>query len=90
MYVDAGADPGLHLEGPNVMGVWDEAPTGIQGRSPGQGVRRTKPPEADIFSLAFTEMFRPFTVWHYFLIKLSHKFRKFRLHGERGSASEPA
>jgi len=80
MYVDAGADPGLHLEGPNVMGVWDEAPTGIQGRSPGQGVRRTKPPEADIFSLAEIN----------FLIKLSHKFRKFRLHGERGSASEPA
>jgi len=29
-----------------MMGVWGLAPSGVQGKAPGQGVRGAKPPEA--------------------------------------------
>src|SRR6218665_483595 len=55
------------------------APLGSSGKAPVRG-SEGGPSEADNIFLFETN----------FLTKLSHKFRKFRLHGERGRASEPA
>ena len=54
---------------------------GSRGKAPAwSGVKRTKSPEADIFLFQRLISFK----------QLSHKFGKFRLHGERGSTSAPA
>jgi len=46
---------------------------GSRGKAPGQGSGGRIPPDADYFLISET----------IFLTKLSHKFRNFRLHGER-------
>ena len=65
----SGADPDLQLRG-----VWGRRPRGVQRQSPWSGVRGTKSPRSWChFLISETN----------FLTKLSHKFGKFRLHGER-------